>query len=373
LRYLALIFALMLALGLSQAYPLQGGNGDAKAMLFGAVRIPLSDQNATEEILKLDVGLVGMENATYELVDDDNYGLKPVLYKNLQSGRQLLYFVIPKDDLFKLLKVTPAGGTPFNINWWATPKGINEDVIIRYYGITDWIWDSDQQAAVFELRVGNNGTRQFYLGPENFTLIDQWGWVYYPVVGFEPLVVEPQMATGRVKVGFSGISLQSRPAMLAYDYARPNQIIIDLEKDTGPLSDSLVYGSSAPQTQAAPAASVVPAATAEDKSTAESQSVAPTESAAAQNQESEDQQNQALQDQTAENQTTGNQTTEKKILSLKDQINASRNRLKGVGEDETSEGQSTVGKKINSSVEGTKERLAKARARLKENNNNQTA
>lgn len=61
-------------------------------------------------------------------------------------------------------------------------------------------------------------------------------------------------------------------------------------------------------------------------------------------------------------------TTEKKILSLKDQINASKSRLKGVGEEDASEGESTIGKKINSSVEGTKERLAKARERLKSNN-----
>jgi len=367
LRYLVLVFALMLALGLSQAYPLQGGNENVKATLFEAVRTPLQDENATEEILKLDVGLLGAENATYELVDDDNYGITPALYKTLQPGRQLLYFIIPKDDLFKLLKVAPAGGTPFHINWWATPKGINGDMIIRYYGITDWIWDSDQQAVVFELRVGNNGTSPLYLGPENFTLIDQWGWVYYPAVGFEPSAIEPQMATGRVKVGFSGISLQSRPAMLAYDYSSPNQIIIDLEKDTRPLSDTQVYGSGAPQAQAAPVAPAVPAATTQPKSPAESQSAAAPEPAA-QNQDGNGQQNQ-----TAENQTTENQTTEKKILSLKDQINASRNRLKGVGEDETAEGQSTVGKKINSSVEGTKERLANARARLKENNNNQTA
>jgi hypothetical protein len=360
LRYLALIFTLMLALGLSQAYPLQGGDGNVKATLFGAVRIPLQDQNASEEIMKLDVGLTGMENATYELVDDDNYAISPSLYKNLQTGRQMLYFIIPKDDLFKLLKVTPDRGAPFNINWWATPKGVKGDVILRYYGITDWIWDSDQQAMVFELRVGNNGTRPFYLGPENFTLIDHWGWDYYPVVGFEPTVIEPQMATGRVKVGFSGISLQSRPAMLAYDYTSPNQIIIDLEKDAGPLSDALVYGSNAPQTQAAPAASVVPTTAMQSTSPAEAP---PAPAPAAQTQSGEGQQNQSLQ-----NQSLQNQTTEKKILSLKDQINASRNRLKGVSQDEAADDQSTVGKKINSSVEGTKERLAKARARLKENN-----
>lgn len=360
MRYLALVFALTLALGISQAYPLQGGDENVKATLFGAVRIPLEDQNATEEILKLDISLTGAENATYELVDDDNLAMQPSLYKNLQPGRQMLYFIIPKDDLFKLLKVTPAGGAPFNINWWATPKGTNGDVLLRYYGITDWIWDSDQQALVFELRIGNNGTTPFYIGPENFTLLDQWGWDYYPVVGFEPLVIEPQMATGRVKVGFSGLSILSRPVMLAYDYTNPNQIIIDLEKDAGQLSDAQVYGGNA--SQSAPAAapttvptavSVVPSTTMQAVSAQQNQS-----SSAAKGQINESQQNGTAQ----------NQTTSAKILSLKDQINASRARLKGVGEDAPAEGQSTVGKKISSSVDETKERLAMARARLKENN-----
>jgi hypothetical protein len=363
LRYLALVFAFALALGVSQAYPLQGGDENVKATLFGVVRIPLNDQNATEEILKLDIGIIGAENATYELVDDDNLAMTPSLYKNLQPGRQMLYFIIPKDDLFKLLKVTPAGGAPFNINWWATPKGTNGDVLLRYYGITDWIWDSDQQAVVFELRIGNNGTTPFYIGPENFTLLDQWGWDYYPVVGFEPMVIEPQMATGRVKVGFSGLSILSRPSALAYDYTTPNQIIIDLEKDAGQLSDAQVYGGNASQSApaaaattgptASTAASAVPSATMQTVSNSQNQS-----SSAAENQTNESQQNGTAQ----------NQTTSAKILSLKDQINASRERLKGVGEDAPADDQSTVGKKINSSVEGTKERLAMARARLKANN-----
>ncbi|MDM7912304.1 MAG: hypothetical protein QUS09_04330, partial [Methanotrichaceae archaeon] len=347
------------ALGVSQAYPLQGGNENVKATLFGAVRIPLEDQNATEEILKLDIGLIGAENATYELVDDDNLAMQPSLYKNLQPGRQMLYFIIPKDDLFKLLKVTPAGGAPFNINWWATPKGTNGDVLLRYYGITDWIWDSDQQAIVFELRIGNNGTAPFYIGPENFTLLDQWGWDYYPVVGFEPMVIEPQMATGRVKVGFSGLSILSRPFALAYDYTAPNQIIIDLEKGAGQLSDAQVYGSNTPQS--APAATATPAATsapAVPSTTMQAVSAPQNQSSTAEGQTNESQQNGSAQ----------NQATSAKILSLKDQINASRERLKGVGKDSSADGQSTVGKKISSSVDEAKERLAMARSRLKENN-----
>ncbi len=106
-------------------------------------------------------------------------------------------------------------------------------------------------------------------------------------------------------------------------------------------------------TTTATAASAVPSTTMQAVSTSQNES-----SSAAEEQTNESQQNGTAQ----------NQTTATKILSLKDQINASRERLKGVGEDAPADGQSTVGKKISSSVDETKERLATARARLKENN-----
>jgi hypothetical protein len=241
------ILALLLALivGTTQAYPLQGGNENVKAVLFGAVRTSLGDVNATEEVLRLDVGLLGAENASYELVDQKNIAFEPSLYLALQPGRQIsnqmVLFIVPKDDLFKLINVTPDSGKSFNINWWATPKATAQDLIIRFYGITDWIADPNQQGLVIQLRLGNNGSSSLPVSPENFTLLDQWGRDYYPVAGFEPMVLAPGMATGRVQVGFTGLSPLSRPAALVFD----GQKIIDLETEMIPLSDAVVYGANA--------------------------------------------------------------------------------------------------------------------------------
>lgn len=251
MRLIALALLLVLAFGTAQAYPLQGGDKNGSVVLFGATRTPLDAENATQEILKLDVGLIGIENATYELVDSKDNVYRPGLFKVLQPDRQLVYILIPQDDLFKLIKVTPTGGKPFNINWWATPKASNENAIIRYYGITDWLINPDEQGIVLQLRVTNNGTRDLYVAPQNFTLLDQWGWVYHPTLGFDAEVVAPNNATpSRVKVGFTGVSLLSRPAALAYDYGTPNQIVIDLERDQGQLSDAVVYGTNVTQTAA---------------------------------------------------------------------------------------------------------------------------
>lgn len=237
---------LFLALGTVHAVPLQGSDANATVVLFGFSRTPVDDENATQEILKVDVGLMGAENATYQLVDADNITYSAGRYTPLSSGRQTIWLLTEADRLFKLVNVTPAGGKPIYLNWWATPKGSNANLIVRYYGITDWLINSDEQGIVVQVRVQNNGTQDLVVAPENFTLLDQWGWPYQPTLGFDPEVVGPQNATSaRVKLGFTGVSLQSRPAALAYDYMTPGQIIINFDRDYVPLSDELVYGSNA--------------------------------------------------------------------------------------------------------------------------------
>jgi hypothetical protein len=255
MRLIVLTLLLALALGTAQAAPLQGSDGNATVVLFGATKTPLEDENATQEILKVDVGLMGTENATYQLVDADNNIYLPGLYKPLSSGKQTVYFLTTKDSLFKLLNVTPKGGAPIYINWWATPKGSNDNLIVRYYGITDWLINPDEQGIVVQVRVQNNGTQKLIVSPENFTLMDQWGWPYLPTLGFDQQIIVPGNATDRVLLGFTGISLLGRPAALAFDNGASNQIVIMFERDYVPLSDELVYGANATKS----AASVVPA------------------------------------------------------------------------------------------------------------------
>ena len=122
----------------------------------------------------------------------------PAFISTLSSGRQLLYFLIPKDDLFKLVTVTPLSGKSININWWARPKVGNENLVIRYYGITDWLTNLDEQGIVVQVTAQSNVTQSQLVSPENFTLLDQWGWPYNPSLGFDPEIVGSQKATGRL-------------------------------------------------------------------------------------------------------------------------------------------------------------------------------
>jgi len=209
--------------------------------ILGAIRTPLEDANATQENLILKIGLKGTDRATYHLKDADGNVYEPFRYMTLSSGNQLAYFLIPKDDLFKLIEVTTAGGELIVINWWGTPKGSNDNLIVRYYGVTDWQINNDEQEVVVQVRVQNSGTQNLIVGSEDFTLLDQSGSSYHPTSGFNE-IVEPQKATDRVLLGFTGIPLTSQLAALAYSYNSANQITIDFDKDYVPLSDELVYG-----------------------------------------------------------------------------------------------------------------------------------
>lgn len=350
MRLIILTLLLALIAGTAGAVPLQGSDGNATVVLFGSVRTPLADENATQEILKVDVGLVNTENATYELMDQNNNTYHPGLFKTLQEKRHLVYFLVPQDDLFKMIRVTPTGGKTFNINWWATPKSESEGVVIRYYGITDWLINPDEQGIVMQIRAANNGSKDLYLAPENFTLLDQWGWPYNPTLGFDPEVIAAQKASStRAKVGFTGISLLSRPTALAYDYGTPGQIIISLEKDLVALSDEKVYGANATQKSAAtPSISENATAALQSSNQAQSQPASGNET----------------------NKTAS--TTATKISSLKEQIAASKARLAGTENASTASTQSAVGKKINSSLSSTKERLAAAKANLHKSTQNET-
>jgi len=236
--------ALLLAMAseTALALPLEGSNENATVVIFGSSRTPVEDENVTLEILKVDVGLMGAENASYELVDQNNLVYTPGLYRALSSGKQAVYFLTEWDSLFKLINVTPEGSDPILINWWMTPNASNERIKIRYYGITDSSINSDEQMLVLQVSVENLGGQSIYLTPFNFTLFDQWGWPYQPTLGFDAETLAPSSGTDRLLLGFTGLSPVFRPAALAFDYGTPEEMVIDFENGYVPLSDELVYG-----------------------------------------------------------------------------------------------------------------------------------
>ena len=66
MRSIIILMALLLAMasGTALALPLEGSNENATVVIFGSGRTPVEDENVTLEILKVDVGLMGAENAS---------------------------------------------------------------------------------------------------------------------------------------------------------------------------------------------------------------------------------------------------------------------------------------------------------------------
>ena len=358
MRLIALAFALVLALGFAQAYPLSGGTAAVNCTLFGATKVPVpgTDPNATVQnyVLKVDVGLLGAHNATFELVDskDKVYSPDPSMSWTFEPTsetyiRQLLAFVVPNDALFKLFKVSPSVGDPFAIKWWKTPKKSQGDLILRYYGVVNTRTTPNEQSVTYEVGIQNNGTNSMAITPLNFTLLDQSGWEYYTMYGFSPTYLGPKNST-KVKLNFSSLSYLSKPAALAFDYLTSNQIVFDLEKDTGPLTDAQVYGTNVPSpvtspvtSTAAPPVAVVAAPVVQAAPQAVPQ-VAPLTNLAGTS-------------------PAAFQSTSGSMQSFKDQLNATKERLANMGRPGTS---GSVGGQISQSVNDTKARLEKMKEGL---------
>ena len=360
MKLIALAFALVLALGFAQAYPLSGGTAVVNCTLFGVTKVPVpgTDPNATVQnyVLKLDVGLLGTHNATFELVDskDKVYSPDPSMSWTFEptSGsyiRQLLAFEVPKDALFKLFKVTPSAGAPFAIKWWKTPKKTQGDIILRYYGVANTRTNPNEQSMTYEVGIQNNGTNVVPINPLNFTLLDQSGWEYYTMYGFGQIYLGPKNST-KVKVNFSSLSYLSRPVALAFDYLTSNQIVFDLDKDTGPLTDAQVYGTNVPSpvtspvtSTAAPPVAVTPApAPVVQAAPQPVPQVAPLTNSAGTS-------------------PAAFQSTSGSMQSFKDQLNATKERLANMGRPGTS---GSVGGQISQSVNDTKARLEKMKEGL---------
>ena len=113
MRSIIILMALLLAMAseIALALPLEGSNENATAVIFASSRVPVED-NDTLEILKVDVGLMGAENASYQLLDQNGLVYSAGRVESLSSGRQIVYFLSEMDRLFKLINVTPDGSDP---------------------------------------------------------------------------------------------------------------------------------------------------------------------------------------------------------------------------------------------------------------------
>jgi len=267
-RWLALMLIGILLLGSVQSFPLYGNNGRVNCTIFGAFKVPFipGDVNADKNIIyNMDVALdmnnssnsILVDNATFTLVDGNDrvYPLRLEYTRDLQPGRRMLGFMVPKEAVAKSLIIDPStivpDSDPFVIDFGNTINASNGNVTLVYYGPVGTKVDSNRKKLNFDVGVTNNGTKRLYVCSNNFTLVDQWGWKYqskeynkYSQEGFPSKTLVPN-ETLRTQVTFTYLSPLSRPSKLVYDYTSLEPIIIDIDKVEGQgLNTSSVESSS---------------------------------------------------------------------------------------------------------------------------------
>ncbi|ABK14605.1 MAG: hypothetical protein H5T42_01400 [Methanothrix sp.] len=225
------IWPLVLIMGLiaaSHAYPIQGSNGAVTCVVFDGYK---SRYDMNTSALFLDVGMTRGINVTFEVVDQNNntYPVDINHSRALQPGRFSLVFMLPMSSDAAYLTVIPEGSNPFSIAWDKPLKYTNGIANLRYYGITDWLLSNTSQTISVDISLSNNATEgEIVMSPENFTLVDQWGWRYFADATFSPVIIPPKSIL-RKEITFASISPRSRPALLEYDFATDHPIQIPLD------------------------------------------------------------------------------------------------------------------------------------------------
>ena len=255
MRYIILALFMVLISGIAHGYPLQAGNGVVNCTIFGSFPDPWPAGNANADsyfVLNVDLSLTRINasnntpiRAVYSLKDGNDRAFKASkeYAKELQPGRWLIGFVVPRETIARNLIVDvsgdPASGEQFSLRF---PELINSsdcNVTLLYYGVLRSRISSNKKTIVLDTAITNNGTLELPLLAQNFTLRDQWGWKYsgnqYNVLGNKGLskvVLEPN---GTIRAGliFSSLSPISRPVELVYQYSNNSSLVLDIDPESG--------------------------------------------------------------------------------------------------------------------------------------------
>lgn len=255
MRWIVLALFMVIISGIAQGYPLQASNGVVNCTIFGSFLDPWPAGNANADsyfILNVDLSLLRINTsdktpirAVYSLKDGNDRVFKTSKEhtKELQSGRWLIGFVVPRETIAKNLIVDvsgePGSGQQFSLYFPELTNSSNGNVTLLYYGVLrSWI-SSNKKTIVLDTAVTNNGTEKMPLLAQNFTLMDQWGWKYsgkqYDVSGNKAITKAVLEPNGTVRSGliFSSLSPMSRPVELEYRYSNNSSLalVIDPESD----------------------------------------------------------------------------------------------------------------------------------------------
>jgi len=248
-----LVFLLIILMGIAQGYPLYGSNGLVNSTIYGAFKEPFNpgDVNAGKNVkLYVDMSL-GMNQsddkrtpqADYSLMDmnDKVYKMRPDYSKDLQPGRWLIAFVVPQEAIPKSFIINPSAnfGDQFLIDFDEVTNATNNMTNFIYYGVIGSKIESNRKSIKLDVALTNNASQNLPVSTKNFTLVDQWNWMYtsqdydkYGQSGFPTVELRPNQ-TIRSMLIFNGLSPLSRPVNLVYEYSKNSSTVLDIDTESG--------------------------------------------------------------------------------------------------------------------------------------------
>jgi hypothetical protein len=249
------VLVLMLLLGLAQGYPLHASNGILESTVFGAFKDPWTSGDANADrymVLVVDLGLM-RDNASdsapikavYSLTDGNDrvYRNEPGLTRDIGPRRSLIGFVVPREAIPKTLTIDPSAfagdGEQFSVLFNELTNSTNGNVTMIYYGVLRSALSNNRKNIEFDIGIANNGTEKLPLSAKNFTLVDQWDWIYSGSKQYDsyspafPTTVLPPNGSIRSRLVFGPLSPLSRPVKLVYAYSNNSTLSLDIDSEGG--------------------------------------------------------------------------------------------------------------------------------------------
>ena len=252
---LALLSFLFLLLANASGYPLQSSNGVINCTVFGAFKdtgFGGYSHSDSYSVLVVDACLTRINEsdeaailADYSLTDgnDRRYKTSSDYIKELQNGRCLIGFVVPKETIAKSMTIDlskdKAGGEQFSQRFPELVNASDERVRLLYYGMLRSSINSNKKTVELDVAVTNNNSTRLDIDAGKFTLKDQWGWKYESLeydssrqMGMRATVLEPN-ATIRSGLVFISLSPLSRPVELVYNYSDNASLSMNIDTESG--------------------------------------------------------------------------------------------------------------------------------------------